>query len=203
MKKIISIIAVLVLVLSCFVGCQNNNDSDNKPNNNISSGEEKKEDVNYTAEELLDKVISKAIEIDPDTEYGMKTLAGQKNVINLENLEDILGLTEEEFNENIDGAMESKPDDTWSPHSVVFVKVKDGVDTESIAKKIVEKTSPYRFGCLKPDVIVGAYYENYIVIIDSDEAEKEVVLTSLKDVLGAEIKTIDRENDWNFSFFEE
>ena len=48
MKKIISIIAVLVLVLSCFVGCQNNNGSNNKQNNNISSGEEKKEDVSYT-----------------------------------------------------------------------------------------------------------------------------------------------------------
>lgn len=200
MKKQIGIVAIMLAVLICLVGCSNINS--NKNNSDSGDNQKQVENLNYSAEELLDKVISKAIEIDPDTEYGMSKLSGQKNVINSDNLEDILGLIEEEFNSYIDGAMESKPDDACSPHSIVFVKVKDKTKTAEIAEKVVKNTSPYRFGCLKPDVIMGAYYGEYIVIIDSDEAEKDVVLKALEDVIGAETTKITRDNDWNTSFFD-
>ncbi len=200
MKRSINFILILAVVLLCLVGCSNG-----KQSTDDTSKDNKNEVVklDYTAKQLLDKVVEKAIEIDPDTEYGMSKLAGQKNEINLDNLEDILGLTEEEFNDLIDSAMESKPDDTWSPHSIVFVKVKENVDVAETAEKIVKNTSPYRFGCLKPDVIMGAYYDRYIVLIDSDEAEKDVVLKSFEDVIGKESTKVTRDNDWNISFFEE
>ncbi len=192
MKRSISFILILALALLCFVGCSNGKQSTDD------NGKGNKNDVvkvDYTAEQLLDKVIEKAIEIDPDTEYGMSKLVGQKNEINLDNLEDILGLTEEEFNNSIDSAMESKPDDTWSPHSIVFIKVKENVDVAETAEKIVKNTSPYRFGCLKPDVIMGAFYDRYIVLIDSDEAAKDVVLKSFEDIIGNETTKVTRDND--------
>lgn len=192
MKKILGIVAVILVLSLALTGCNTNTD-------------DKKEDksLSYTVEEFLDLVINKAVEEDPDTEYGMKRLIGQKNVVNSENLEDILGITEDEFNKSIDGAMESKPDDTWSPHSVIFVKVKDGVDVKEMAEKITMHTRPDRFGCLRPEAVTGTYYDKYIMIVVSDKETSNVVLKSFDEIVECESPRIERENDWQISFFEE
>ncbi len=191
MKKIIKILFVLFSLLLLFCGCSK--ESNNK----------KDEKINYSVEEMLSKVIDKAIEDDPDKEYGMKTLSGQKNNVTTDNLEDILGLTDKEFENNILGAMECKPDDTWSAHSVVIIRVKDGTNTSKIAEEILKNTNPSRFGCLTPETIKVSYYANFIMLVASDNNTSNIVINSFKSVVNHDITTLTRENDWTFNFFEE
>lgn len=191
MKKVVKIIFVLFSLMLLFCGCSKGNN------------DKKDEKINYSVEEMLSKVIDKAIEDDPDKEYGMKTLSDQKNKVTNDNLEDILGLSDKEFEDDILGAMECKPDDTWSPHSVVIVRVKDGVDTSKIAEKILKNTNPTRFGCLKPETVKVSYYANFILLVDSDNDTADIVVNSFKSVVNNDVTTLTRENDWNFNFFEE
>lgn len=183
MKKALSIM-IMFLVVFTITGCGKQKNI-NKITDNIN--------------DLANKVMNKAKVDDTDKEYGLSKIDLTTNEINKDNLSDILGITDDEYQKNIEEAIEIKPNDTWSPESYVFIKVKDNVNVSKLAGKIVKNTVPTRFGCLRPDVIVGAYYSNIIVLIDSSKDTSEVVLNSFEKIMQNKITEITRENDWTFS----
>ena len=183
MKKALSIM-IMFLVVFTITGCGKQKNV-NKITDNIN--------------DLANKVMNKAKVDDTDKEYGLSKIDLTTNEINKDNLNDILGITEDEYQKNIEEAIEIKPNDTWSPESYVFIKVKDKVNVSKLAERIVKNTVPTRFGCLRPDVIVGAYYSNIIVLIDSSKDTSEVVLNSFEKIMQNKITEITRENDWTFS----
>lgn len=183
MKKALSIM-IMFLVVFTITGCGKQKNV-NKITDNIN--------------DLANKVMNKAKVDDTDKEYGLSKIDLTTNEINKDNLSDILGITDDEYQKNIEEAIEIKPNDTWSPESYVFIKVKDNVNVSKLAGKIVKNTVPTRFGCLRPDVIIGAYYSNIIVLIDSSKDTSEVVLNSFEKIMQNKITEITRENDWTFS----
>lgn len=149
-----------------------------------------------TVEEILDAVVAKAIELD-DQEYGIGSIECTPTVVDEDRCESVLGLTEEEFAEYIEAAIESKPNGSWYTHSVVVIKLKDGVNVEEIANKIVANTKPNRFGCLKPRAIVGSYMDNFVIFSASSEETCEAVYSAVVALSKVTPTRIDRENDWS------
>ena len=189
MKKntgiIIGVIAIIIIAIIFVIRGLNSNNTNNNQQN--------KEETKYTATELLDKVVEKAKEKNED----LKKLNLKYREITSENLKDVLGITEEEYKNTIESAMEYAPADGWFTESYVVVKVKSGQDVDKLARKIVTNTEPARFGCLKPEVITGIYLGNYIMLIDSHEQGAKDLISSFKEIMGEDATTITRDNDWS------
>lgn len=183
MKKVFGIIVVFLCVGVLLTGCGK---SDNIKSN-----------LSGTSSDVLKKLVFKATELDTDKEYGIGSIEVEENIIDKDEVEDILGLTENEFNKYVESAVESKPVNSWYNHSVVAVKLKDGTNVKEVAEKIVANTSPSRFGCLKASKIEGAYSGNYVIFAASDEAIVDVVIKAFKEITNGNMKTITRENNWN------
>lgn len=181
MKKII--VSVLLLALCCgiFSGCV-------KPAEAAFDG---------TAQQVLDSVVTAATELGKNQEYGMHSIACTDTPVTEDTCTDILGLSTEDYLAKVESAVESKPNDSWFNHSVVVIKVKDGADTAEIADTIIKNTKPNRFGCLKPESIVGCYAGQYIIFSASSAEICENVITAVKNLSAVEPTRIDRENDWS------
>ena len=108
-------------------------------------------------------------------------------------------LEDKEFEDYVEAAVESKPDGSWYTHSVVVVKLRDGVDVKTVAEKIVSKTEAVRFGCLRPEAIVGAYTGNYVVFTTSGKGICESVYEAVKELSGTDVTRVDREKNWSDS----
>ncbi len=152
-----------------------------------------------TIEEILDAIVAKAIELDTDPEFGIASIECTPTVVDAERCETVLGLTEDEYAQYIDSAIESKPNGSWFTHSIVVIKLKEGTDVATVANKIVMNTKPNRFGCLKPRAIVGAFAGDYVVFAASSETSCEAVYAAVEALSAVESTRIDRENDWNSS----
>ena len=189
MKKIINIVIVICLIMILFTGCQ-------KKNSGV-------DNLKETPSELLSKIVKFASEYDKDNEYGLASIRVEEHKITKDETEDVLGLTEDEFNKYVDEALESKVLDSWMNHSIVVVKIKDGQNIKEISEKIVKNTSPSRFGCLKASKIEGAYYGNYVIYAASDEAIVDNVIKAFKEITNNKETIITRENNWNTNFFDE
>jgi hypothetical protein len=147
----------------------------------------------------LDLLVEKAGELDTSDEYGIKSIDVTDTDIDEDSCTTILGLDTDEFNDSIEAAIESKPDGSWYTHSVVVIKVKDGVNVKKLAKKIVANTAPDRFGCLKPEAIVGGYAGNIIFFTASDSTICEAVYSAFEKLSDDKPVRIDRKNDWDNS----
>lgn len=187
MKKLIAILSALVVLCCSFAGCGSDSGKDT----------DDKAAFTGTAQEVLDALIAKAISIDTDKEYGIGSIECTDTPVDADSCTDILGLTTDEFNSMVESAVESKPDGSWWKHSVVVIKVKPGTDTAALADKIVKGTKPDRFGCLKAGMIVGEYAGEYILLVVSDEALCEVVISAFEQLSAVKPVKISRTNDWS------
>lgn len=161
--------------------------------------EEKKPAFEGEIGDILDSIVAKAGEIEGNTEYGIKSISCYHNDVDTDSCETILGLSEEKFKEYVDAAIESKPDGSWFTHSVVVVRLKGGVNVEEAAKTIVANTEATRFGCLRPQKIVGMYTGNYVIFTTSDEEICENVYKAVEALSGDSVVRIDRDKNWSDS----
>ena len=143
--------------------------------------------------------MKKAGELDSANEYNISTIACSHSVVDIDSCDTILGLEDKEFEDYVEAAVESKPDGSWFTHSVVVVKLRDGVDVKTVAEKIVSKTEAVRFGCLRPEAIVGAYTGNYVVFTTSGKGICESVYEAVKELSGTDVTRVDREKNWSDS----
>lgn len=187
MKKSKLILIVLLVIGVLITGCGNKKE------------EKKENEVTGSITEILDKIVEKAKGYDTDKEYGIATMPNDHVEIDLESIEDDLGITKEEYEKDIQEYIESKPSESYLTHSIILIKVKDGVDTSELAKKITKGVSPYRFSSVKPDKIQGAYSGNYILVVSSSESTVEAVYKAFEDIMGSKVTKIDRTNDWEDS----
>lgn len=166
------------------------------PEETTAEPEAPREAFTGTIEETLNALIAKAIELDEDKEFGIGSIECTPVPVDADGCERILGLTEAEFAEFVDTAIESKPNGSWFAHSVVVVKLKDGANAEELADKIVANTAPNRFGCIKAGAIVGARAGNYVVFAASSETTCEAVYKAVEALSAVSPVRIDRENTW-------
>lgn len=225
MKRILTAVIALMLICLALVSCGGNNQKpdDTTPQDTTTAKDtkdtskdtkkddkstttdktpdttpEKKEAFSGTIDEVLDLIVNKATELDK-SEYGIGGIKCYHSPVDTDVCDVILGLDDKEFAEYVEAAVESKPEGSWFTHSVVVVKLKDGVDVKAVAEKIVSKTEAVRFGCLRPQAIVGAYTGNYVVFTTSDSSICEVVFEAVKALSGADVTRVDRTKDWSDS----
>lgn len=223
MKKIAALVIAVMMLCVVIAGCTQNKNNEttntttttqtNKQTTSQSTTEpqktteetttEKKEPVTPVTKkafegeigDILDRIVAKAKELDTD-EYGIGTIDCHHREITADIAIDILGIDDEEFGKLIDSAIESQPDGSWSTHSVIVIKFKDGVDVKTAAETIRTKSIADRCGCLTPEAWVGALTGDYMVFAISGSSACEAVYKAVSSLSACEVTRLDRENDW-------
>ncbi len=208
MKKYLCSVLCLAMLLSVALvsGCK-------KPETEESKVEESQAETqaafgDKTVEAVMDELIAKAKELDTD-EFGLNSLEDaeremvlQNTVLTAEYCETVLGLSEDEFAQYVDTAVEnSLTNASWMTYSTVLVKLKDGVDAAAVAEKIIANTNPRRFGCLTPSCIQGGYTGQYVYFMAFNDISCAAFDEAVKALSAASVKTISRDNDWSGGFF--
>lgn len=221
MKRIITLLLTVAIIVCCFAGCgKTENDATTDATTEATTDVTTEATTEATTvvepitvaeaftgeiEAILNSIVTRAIEIDMAawTEeyeyYGIGTIECEPTPVDEDSCTSILGLDTDEFYALVDSAIESKPLGSWYTHSVVVIKLKDGVDVAETAQKIVMNTKPNRFGCLKPSSIVGAYTGDYVIFTASDESACNSVYSAVVELSALEAVRIDRENTWKNS----
>lgn len=137
MKKILSRILVITIVLLTITGCTT------------------KQESKYDLKEILSKVYAPVGEDCPKVVQTKLTD---------ENLSYYLGLDSLDFEEGI----ASEPEMSSIAHSVVVVKVKDGVDVEKTKQEIKEKVNPAKWICVEASSVIVESKDNVIILIMLD-----------------------------------
>lgn len=149
MKKFISILLMFIMSLSV-VSCTKTNTPIDDSSNIKGS---------------LSDIMTKVYKGTEDTSHDL-----MQTEVTSENLSYYLGVETLDFKE----ALASEPMMSSIPHSVVLVRVNDGVDIEKTKTEIKEKVNPRKWICVEVDtnnVIVDNIGELIILIMDNENSD--------------------------------
>ena len=204
MKKVLSLFLSLCLVLSMavtFTACGN----EKKPEETDPEQSETKTAFgDKDIETVMNELIAKAKELDTG-EFGLNSMEDAEREMLLcntkltnEDCEQVLGLSEEEFGQYVEAAVENRLSNaSFMTYSTVLVKLKDGADIKSVADKIVAGTSPNRFGCLTPPCILGGFSGQYVFFMAGEDVSCQALVDAVKALSALEVTEITRENTWS------
>ena len=202
MKKVMSLFLSLCLVFSMaavFTACRKDKDPKESGQAEVKAAFGDKD-----IETVMNELIAKAKELDTD-EFGLNSLEDAEREMLLyntqltaEDCEQVLGLSEEEFAQYVDCAVENRLSNaSWMTYSAVLVKLKDGADVESIANQIISGTSPRRFGCLTPSCIQGGFSGQYVFFMANGDISCQAFVDAVKALSEADVTVITRDNTWS------
>ena len=179
MKKIVSSILVLVLALSMFAGCG------------------AKTNLEGTTVEILEKFNTNATtEVD-----GVVTPVEIGGVVTEEiptdNVKYFSGLTEEEYELYIESGARSDAMITVNPHSMIILKVKDGVDAVEVAKKVFDGIDPRRWICVQPAGVYVNTSEDYVFMIMSNDEWMPALITAFETLSGDIGEALEKDGQGN------
>lgn len=172
MKKICLIIS-LIVCLFCFVACNNQDDTQSNVQsgeNDVLPGEQNPEEDNSgedvipePSEEMTNLVntIVDAADARMSAEYTA--------VIDPEMSQNSIGLTTEEFNENIEDSITYGSQINVSAQEVTIVKVKDSSKAAEIKKEIFDNANPRKWICVTAKKVVAVDSGNYILFVMGEE----------------------------------
>ncbi len=154
MKKIISILLVMVLALGVFAGCGASTN------------------LEGTTEEIINQMNEK-IEA---TENVSTPITG-------ENAEYMTGLTEEFFKESIASGTVSEPQ-MMGTHSLVILKVNSGVNPEDVAEIMLDKLDLNRWICMGADELYVCTSGDYVISLMSSTEMVDSAEIAFKELAG-------------------
>ena len=121
-------------------------------------------------------------------------------VIDINNLDVLKSYTGLTSNENIDAAIVSEPLIGSQAYSFVLVKVKDGADSNEIAKQMSEQVDTRKWVCVEAEKLYATSIDNLAILVMASDEWATPVYNKLKEILGAHGEEYVKENQ---SAFEE
>ena len=197
MKKLLMILAVLVLSFT-LVACDNNTNND--VNNDVNQGEENVlpgEDVNQGEDVTVE---DPGLEDMPVVSTEMETLVndlvatvGEENMfmgmmmpIVKEGAVSDLGLTEEQFETMIEDSVKFDPPMIPANHSLCIVKVKEGEDVAAVKQAIFDNADYRKWICAAAEKVLVADSGNYVMLVMSTPEVCSNLYSALQTKFGAE-----------------
>ena len=156
MKKIISILLVMVLALGVFAGCG------------------AKTELEGTTVEILEKINENA-----EVQFPLGT-----DNIDAENPSYHTGLTTEFYAENVAEGAYSEAMIGSQAHSMIILKVKDGVNPEDVASKIFTDLKPNKWICVTAEHMYVNTSGDYVFMVMSYADATSTIIPAFEALAG-------------------
>lgn len=154
-----------------------------------------KSNVQITGTEDMQNLINTVYE--GQTDNLPPTLNTQ--IIDVNNLDVLKSFTGLESNENIESAVASEPMIGSQAYSFVLVKVKDGINADSIAKEMSEKVDTRKWICVEAEKLYATSVDNLAVLVMGSDEWVTPVYNKVKEVLGAHNEEYTKVNSDEFT----
>ena len=172
MKKTISIIVAILVVIALVVG------------GIFLLNKEEKTVVNMATSEDLENIINSIYE-KANVELPML----MTNVVDVSDVEAVTYSTGLKSNENIEQVVVSEPMMTSQAYSLVLVKVKEGADVESIKKEMVDSIDTRKWICVTADNLYATNHSDLICLVMSREELAKPIYNAFKEVVNQNVGT--------------
>ena len=120
-------------------------------------------------------------------------------IIDVNNLDVLKSFTGLESNESIESAVASEPMIGSQAYSFVLVKVKDGINADSIAKEMSEKVDTRKWICVEAEKLYATSVDNLAVLVMGSDEWATPVYNKVKEVLGAHNEEYTKVNSDEFT----
>lgn len=178
MKKthiIIGIIGIIALVAGIFVGYNAKSNKELESNLNINSAEELTTLIDQIYEGItIEMPMLATMPVDTADVDAVKSFTGLDSA------------------ENIEYAVASEPMMSSQAYSLVLVKVKDGVDANSIAKTMNENIDERKWICVTAEKIYTVSSGDIVCLVMTNSETAQPVFESFKTIAGSVGQTYER-----------
>ena len=120
-------------------------------------------------------------------------------VIDVNNVDVLRSFTGLVTNKNIDCAVVSEPMVGAQAYSFVLVKVKDGIDSNTVAKEMFENIDTRKWICVQAEKLYATSLDNLALLVMASDEWATPVYNKLKEVLGAHFEEYTKVNSDEFT----
>lgn len=176
MKKVVIAIVAIVVVVALVIGAVvlfGNNNNTNTPSNNNASA------VKLETSEDMIALVEKIYEKSGNDMFGLETRA--LDLTDEMALPSYTGLSSAK---DLDTVVVSESMITSTAFQLALVKVKDGVNVESIKQEMVDNLDMRKWICVCADFVYATNYNNVIFVVMAAEDYAKPQLDAFKSVVG-------------------
>jgi hypothetical protein len=178
MKKFL-VIGLAVALAACMVGCKNNEDVVNPDVNN--SGD------NQTVVTPATNDVSGDI-ITLMTNANVMVNAPYQDYIPAEMAESYVGLTQEEYEANIEEGVFYESMMSPANQSYCLLKVKEGADVAALQQKVFDNANPRKWICMTADRVLVMADDSYIMLAMGTQEACDALKTEFATLAGSDVK---------------
>ena len=183
--KIILLIIIAIVAIALIVAGIALAKKSNKPKSN----------VQITSTEDMQNLINTVYE--GQTDNLPATLNTQ--IVDVNNADVLKAFTGLNTNEKIDSAVVSEPMIGSQAYSFVLVKVKDGENSDEVAKEMYENVDTRKWVCVEAEKLYATSVDNLAILVMASDEWATPVYNKLKEVLGTHNEEYVKESNTDFS----
>ena len=178
MKKFL-VIGLAVALAACMVGCKNNEDVENPDVNN--SGD------NQTVVTPATNDVSGDI-VTLMTNANVMVNAPYQDYIPAEMAESYVGLTQEEYEANIEEGVFYESMMSPANQSYCLLKVKEGADVAALQQKVFDNANPRKWICMTADRVLVMADDSYIMLAMGTQDACDALKTEFTTLAGSDVR---------------
>ena len=180
MKKFL-VIGLAVALSACLVGCKDDEVEQN-PNQ---SGDNQQNSVTGTATgDVSGDIITMM------TNGNVMVNAPYQEYITAEIAEAYVGLTQAEYEENIEEGVFFESMMSPANQSYCLLKVKEGADVASLQQKVFENANPRKWICMTADRVLVMADDSYIMLAMGPQEACDALKTEFEAIAGSDIREV-------------
>ena len=178
MKKFL-VIGLAVALSACLVGCK---DDEVQPNPNPSGNNNQQTVVGTATGDVSGDMITMM------TKGEVMVNAPFQDYLNAEISEAYVGLTKEEYEENIEEGVFYESMMSPANQSYCLLKVKEGADVASLQELVFQKANPRKWICMSADRVLVMADDSYIMLAMGTQEACDALKTEFEALAGSDVR---------------
>lgn len=177
MKKFL-VIGLAVALVACMVGCKNNEDVENPNVNNSGDNQVVETPTNDVSGDIV-KLMTNA---------NVMVNAPYQDYIPAEMAESYVGLTQEEYEANIEEGVFFESMMSPANQSYCLLKVKEGADVAALQQKVFDNANPRKWICMTADRVLVMADDSYIMLAMGTQEACDALKTEFATLAGSDVR---------------
>ena len=178
MKKFL-VIGLAVALAACMVGCKNNEDVENP---DVGNSGDNQQVQSSTTNDVSGDIVTLM------TNANVMVNAPYQDYIPAEMAESYVGLTQEEYEANIEEGVFYESMMSPANQSYCLLKVKEGADVAALQQKVFDNANPRKWICMTADRVLVMADDSYIMLAMGTQDACDALKTEFTTLAGSDVR---------------